>query len=108
MIIAWIIIVIIVIMSIFLINGKGSWMISGYNMMSKREKEKYDKKKLCRATGIYLLIVAALIGMLMLVTNYGIEHNNEKIISYAALVFGVILIVLTIALIIIMNTFKKK
>ncbi len=37
------------IISIFLFNGKGKWLIAGYNTVSKEERKKYDEKKLCRA-----------------------------------------------------------
>ena len=33
--------------SLLLLSGRGSWLIAGYNTASKKEKEKYDEKKLC-------------------------------------------------------------
>jgi hypothetical protein len=39
------------IMSLFLLNGKGAFLIVGYNTMSKKEQAKYDEKALCRFTG---------------------------------------------------------
>ncbi len=49
-----------VIMGIVLLTGHGSFLIAGYNTMKPEEQTKYDKKKLCRGTGIFVLIVAAI------------------------------------------------
>lgn len=54
------------IMSGFLYQGKGSWLISGYNTAPKRIKQKYDKLKLCRATAVIIDIV----GLMLLVVAY--------------------------------------
>ena len=51
---------VLLIMGIVLCTGHGSWLLAGYNTMKKEEKEKYDVKKLCRGTGIHMLIVTAL------------------------------------------------
>lgn len=40
-----------IVMGVFLLMGKGAWMIAGYNTMPKREKEKWDEKALCRFMG---------------------------------------------------------
>src|SRR5665647_1139232 len=45
-------------LSIILLSGRGSWLIAGYNTMSKEQQNKYDRKKLTRATGMILIIVA--------------------------------------------------
>ncbi|MDR0373340.1 MAG: DUF3784 domain-containing protein [Nitrososphaerota archaeon] len=54
-----IVIVLLLVMAGFLLKGKGSFLIAGYNTMSKEEKEKYDTKGLCRFVG-WLLIVCSL------------------------------------------------
>jgi len=46
------------ILSIILLSGRGSWLIAGYNTMSKQQQNKYDRKKLTSATGMILLIVS--------------------------------------------------
>ncbi|MGH4137804.1 DUF3784 domain-containing protein [Clostridium sp.] len=43
-------------MVICLIFGKGSWMILGYNSMSKEEKANCNIEKISRAIGVFLLI----------------------------------------------------
>ena len=47
-----------VVAALFLLNGKGAFLIAGYNTLSKEEKAKYDEKALCRFTGRLLLIVS--------------------------------------------------
>ena len=39
------------VLSGFFLHGKGACLIAGYNTMSKKEQEQYDKDKLCRSTG---------------------------------------------------------
>ena len=46
------------VMSGVLISGRGSWMISGYNLASPAEKSKYNEKRLCRTTGVGLAVIA--------------------------------------------------
>ena len=68
--IIWIVFVVFAVLSIILLSGHGSWFISGYNMASKEEKEKYDEKKLCRTTGIGMSIIAILILIMGLFENF--------------------------------------
>jgi len=60
----WIIVGIIalpfIVMAIFLLNGKGAFLIAGFNTMSADEKAAYDKKALCKAVGWLLLILTVL------------------------------------------------
>ncbi len=59
--IIWVVFVICLVLSILLLSGHGSWFISGYNAAPKKEKAKYDEKKLCRTTGFGLAVIAVLI-----------------------------------------------
>ena len=59
--IVWIVFVIFAVLSIVLLSGHGSWLISGYNTASKEEKAKYNEKKLCRTMGIGMAVIAVLI-----------------------------------------------
>lgn len=47
---------ILLVMAIPLLMGKGAFLIAGYNTASKEEQRKYDEKKLCKATGTVLLL----------------------------------------------------
>lgn len=44
-----------VILAVALLFGRGSFLIAGYNTMSKEEKDKYDSKALCKFVGKILL-----------------------------------------------------
>jgi len=52
-----------IVMGIFLLNGKGAFLIAGYNTLSEKDKATYDTKALCRAVG-WLLISMAVLGLL--------------------------------------------
>ena len=62
-----------VIFSIILLLGKGSFLIAGYNTMPQREKDKYDSKALCRFTGKILLPIGVLTPFLTLGAIYNIK-----------------------------------
>lgn len=59
--IIWVVFAIFAVLSAVLISGRGSWLISGYNTASKKEKAKYDGKKLSRTTGIGMAVIAVLV-----------------------------------------------
>ncbi len=59
--IVWVIFVVFVILSVVLISGHGSGLISGYNVATKEEKAKYNEKRLCRTIGIGMAVLAFLI-----------------------------------------------
>jgi hypothetical protein len=52
-----IIIVPLLILAIFLLKGKGGFLIAGFNTMSKEDQAKYDEKALCRFVGWLLIVV---------------------------------------------------
>ena len=60
-VIVWIVFGIFAVISIILLSGHGSWLISGYNTASKEEKAKYNEKKLCRTMGIGMSVIAILL-----------------------------------------------
>lgn len=53
-----------VVMAVFLLQGKGAFLISGYNMMSAEKKATYDVGALCRSVGCFLLVLSALMLLL--------------------------------------------
>ncbi|HZK53044.1 MAG TPA: DUF3784 domain-containing protein [Desulfosporosinus sp.] len=75
------------VLSIFLLSGRGIWLIAGYNTMSKRQQNKYDTKKLTRATGIILIIIS--IAMLALGASL-INTTVFLIIVFASAIINVI------------------
>ncbi|NCC86394.1 MAG: DUF3784 domain-containing protein [Clostridia bacterium] len=64
MITSYIIAAIFALLSVPLFMGKGEFLIAGYNTMTPKEKEKYNKehdiKKVYRSTGFLMLSFAAL------------------------------------------------
>lgn len=47
-----------IILGIVFIQGKGAFLIAGYNTSSKAEKEKYNEKALCRFMGKMMFLFA--------------------------------------------------
>lgn len=47
-----------IILGIVFLNGKGSFLIAGYNTASQAEKDEIDEKKLCKYVGILMLLLA--------------------------------------------------
>ena len=81
-----------IIMGIFLCCGKGSWLIAGYNTASKGDKDKYDQKKMCKATGILCIVIGiCLIGLAVL--GYRVEQGlmEEQAMGPYAIAFCVII-----------------
>lgn len=60
----WGIATICLILTIMLLSGKCSFLISGYNILNKAEKSKYDEKKLCLVVGSGIGVITALLFML--------------------------------------------
>ena len=52
------------VLSGFFLHGKGACLIAGYNTMSKKQQEQYDKDKLCRSTGYGMLIIGIALTLL--------------------------------------------
>ena len=63
-----------IVMAIYLFLGKGSWLIAGYNTASAEEKSKYDEKKLCKVTGVTILIVSLML-FIMAYLGYKVESG---------------------------------
>ena len=96
----WIAFTILIILSVVLISGHGSWLISGYNTASQEEKAKYNEKKLCRIIGIGIFVIAILLLIMVL-----LENILPAFFAYIAL--GIVLIDI-VAIIISCNKACKK
>lgn len=57
--------VLLVILGLVLLSGRGAFLIAGYNTASKEEKEKIDEKKLCKYVGKQMLLFAGCFLILM-------------------------------------------
>jgi len=96
------------VMGISLICGKGTWMIAGYNTMSKEEKANCNIKKISGALGIFLSIVGILMAIMAAITEYAEKNNLENIILYVPWIFISILIVGCVILIIYCQKYDKN
>lgn len=99
MIVGWIIVGLMAIMCVFLISGRGGWMVAGYNTMEKEEKVKFDEKKVCRSAGFSLLIVDTLFTVLLIVIQTDFGKNNILAVSltvaFIIIVFAITNCILT-------------
>lgn len=96
MIILLLLIGLFVVLGIVFINGKGSFLIAGYNTMPAEEKEKYDKAALCRFMGRMMFVIS----FFMLFWLLGILYDADWLF-----ILGFILIIgLAIFMVIYVNT----
>ena len=90
--------IIFILLGIASLVGKGSFLIAGYNTASKKEKEKYDEKKLNRCMAIFYFINAVALGATAYV-------DTDKFATYflVPIVFLSIIFVFIVA-----NTYCKR
>jgi len=89
--------------SIVLLTGRGSFLLAGYNLKPKSEKEKYDAPAMCRFMGKIMLPIS------LLVILTGIEALHD--VLWLWIVAGAIIVGLLVFAIIYTNTgnrFKKQ
>ena len=82
------------VMALFLLKGRGSFLIAGFNTLSEEEKAKYDRSALCRFVG-WLLIVFSFV---MVLFPLGM-HFEIYWLTYcgSALIFVVVIFVVVYA-----------
>lgn len=98
--ILWGIIIVFAIISIILMSGHGKGLIAGYNTASKKEKEKYDAKKLCRIFGFGMAVITVLLVIM------GVFE--EMLPAEFAYIAAVIILADVVLLIVLGNTMGKK
>lgn len=98
MIVVIIIAALLVIMGIIILIGKGDMLIAGYNTASKKEREKYNVKKLRWLVGGLIIIIAPLMCWALIV-------EQSKISGFA---FCGIVFILCIVVVVLANTWAKK
>ena len=83
---------VVVVMAIVLLSGRGSFLIAGFNTMSKAEKARYDEKSLCRFVGRILLPIGILLPLNTLGAIYGLIWINILfvVVTLALVFFAVI------------------
>ncbi|MGV8907020.1 MAG: DUF3784 domain-containing protein [Acetobacterium sp.] len=92
MIILWIVVIIFIAMTIYLISGRGGWLIAGYNTSSSEEKINYDEKKLCRGVGIFIMIPCDLLLISLLF------QDSESVILVEGIIFAVYIVTMIVVL----------
>jgi hypothetical protein len=92
-----IIAIILAIMGVIVLAGKGDMLIAGYNTASREEKEKVNIKRLRLLIGGLLVVMAPMCFILG-------DNNNVN----SGLIFTGIVVVLTIIVIVLANTWAMK
>lgn len=85
----WVTVLLLVILGVVFLCGKGAFLIAGYNTMSKEEKAQWDEKALCKALGVFMLVCAALCaaaGLSAVLRNYILLTISIVLIFVAAII----------------------
>lgn len=97
MIVQSIIAAILVVIGVIILAGKGDMLIAGYNTASEEEKEKVNIKRLRLLIGGLSVIIAPLFFI----------PNDENEVSTGLTIAGIV-VVLTIIVLVLANTWAKK
>ncbi|MFT5875008.1 MAG: hypothetical protein ACI8WT_003988 [Clostridium sp.] len=79
---------IVIILGVIIRTGKGSFLISGYNTSSKKEKEKYDEKALCKFVSNLLFFFSIVIFIYLVARAYNITYI--KVLAMITLFIAII------------------
>ena len=80
-------------LSIPLLAGRGAWLVAGYNTMAANQRERYDERKLCRATGCMLLGVSIACGLMASAAVFETERvGAREVADWLYLLAAVVLI----------------
>lgn len=85
------IILLFALIGIYMLTGRGGFLVAGYNFMPETEKVKYNEKRLCQFVGIYMILTSIFVIFL----EYNILQEYITIIIF---------LLITIAFIIFLNT----
>ena len=91
--------IILFVIGYFIRFKKASFLISGYNTSSKREKEKYNEEALCKAVGNLVF----LLGFILLIPPIGGSLFPDKL-NFFVIFTTILTTIITIIAIIYMNT----
>lgn len=81
----WVILGIFLLITVTLLSGRGSWLIAGYNTMSKEQQARYDRKKLCKTVGIMMLFIDAVLLITFVIMETELGAKYESLIGFSAL-----------------------
>lgn len=90
------------ILTVLLLSGRGSFLVAGYNALSKEEKKQFNKKSVSRQAGWLLALVDIPIILSTILDYYG------KMKELYATIAGVYMVLVVIVFFIIGNRRKRK
>lgn len=96
----WVVLIIFALLSITLLTGRGAFLIAGYNTASKKEKSRYNEKKLCRVTGAGLAVITVFIFVMAI--------GQDTLPAPTAYIFAAVTLIDCVIMIILSNTVCKK
>lgn len=73
--------IILLILTIILLLGKGGFLVAGYNTLSKKEKLRYNEKKISRVMGVLLAFITVGMAAEVLFGKYLEEHSGVVFIG---------------------------
>ena len=76
----------IIVIAVFWLLGRGAFLLAGYNTMSKEEKEKYDEKSLCKFMGKIILPIGVLTPSIAIGGIYGIDWIGGAYIAFVIVI----------------------
>lgn len=81
-----------IILGVILSMGKCSFLIAGYNMMSKEQKKQYDERALCRFMGkiMYGLAFAMLLWLISIILQNSVLLSVSLCLLVGSIAFAVI------------------
>lgn len=94
------------IVGILLFKGKAAWLIAGYNSLSEDERNKHDKKSICKSAGFICFVCC----VILCVITYIAHKANSGMIDETSIITAavVLLAVLIIAIITVGLYISKK
>ena len=74
----------------FIKYKKVTWLISGYNTLSKEEKQKYDIGKLCRYMGNFIFMLAGIMLIMGIISVAGVDPDTVMLIGFPFLAVAIV------------------
>lgn len=96
--------IVLVLLGVIVLIGKGDMLISGYNTLPSEKKAQYDVKRLRRVTAVLLFVIAIMLSLYELC----ISTLDESQLAVATIVLTVVIIATCIIGVILMNTYCKR
>lgn len=105
-ILAVVVSMVLILVGVIILNGKGDGLISGYNTASPEKKAQYDIIKLRRVTAVTVFVVAFL--NLVLQCVIALAGDNDVLIAECTTIFTIVILVMVAISVGLMNTYCKR